>query len=389
VSDIVTISKSAVLIGAEQPATLRAPEIEAGVGCDFDSYLLVPDNTLDDRIAAAKAQLGKEVVILGHHYQRDEVVKFADFRGDSLKLSQQAAEAQGRYIVFCGVHFMAESADILRRDHQVVVLPDLNAGCSMADMADIGQVESCWGELSSVTDVSKIIPVTYMNSTAAIKSFTGEHGGSVCTSSNAAAVMKWTFERGEKVLFLPDEHLGRNTGYRMGIPLDQMIVWDPHRELGGNSPEAIRNARIILWKGYCSVHQRFTPQHIDRVRREHPGIRVIVHPECRFEVAQAADQIGSTEGIIKAIRAAEPGSQWAVGTEIHLVNRLSKEFTDRKVISLDQSVCVCTTMFRITPHHLLWALENLAAGNVVNRISVDERTRRYARVALDRMLALR
>ena len=388
-SDIVTISKSAVLIGAEQPATLRAPEIEAGVGCDFDSYLLVPDNTLDDRIAAAKAQLGKEVVILGHHYQRDEVVKFADFRGDSLKLSQQAAEAQGRYIVFCGVHFMAESADILRRDHQVVVLPDLNAGCSMADMADIGQVESCWGELSSVTDVSKIIPVTYMNSTAAIKSFTGEHGGSVCTSSNAAAVMKWTFERGEKVLFLPDEHLGRNTGYRMGIPLDQMIVWDPHRELGGNSPEAIRNARIILWKGYCSVHQRFTPQHIDRVRREHPGIRVIVHPECRFEVAQAADQIGSTEGIIKAIRAAEPGSQWAVGTEIHLVNRLSKEFTDRKVISLDQSVCVCTTMFRITPHHLLWALENLAAGNVVNRISVDERTRRYARVALDRMLALR
>jgi quinolinate synthase len=235
----------------------------------------------------------------------------------------------------------------------------------------------------------KIIPVTYMNSTAAIKSFTGEHGGSVCTSSNAAAVMKWAFEHGEKVLFLPDEHLGRNTGFRMGIPLDKMIVWDPYQDFGGNSPEAIRGARVILWKGYCSVHQRFTPQHVERVRREHPGIRVIVHPECRFEVAQAADQIGSTEGIIKAINAAPPGSQWAIGTEIHLVNRLGKELTDRKVMSLDPSVCVCTTMFRITPTHLLWALENLAAGNVVNRISVDERTRHYARVALDRMLSLR
>ncbi len=387
-STLISITNPSPLIGAIQPATLRAPEIEPGVGCDFDSYLLVPDTSLDERIAAAKARLGQDVVILGHHYQRDEVVRFADFRGDSLKLSYQAAEANGRYIVFCGVHFMAESADILRREHQAVILPDLNAGCSMADMADIGQVEVCWSELSSLGDL-KVIPVTYMNSTAAIKSFTGEHGGAVCTSSNAAAVMRWTFERGERILFLPDEHLGRNTAFRMGIPLDQMIVWDPYQDFGGNSPEAIRAARVILWKGYCSVHQRFTPQHIERVRRERPGIRVIVHPECRFEVAQASDQIGSTEGIIKAIAASPAGSQWAVGTEIHLVNRLSNEMPDHNVMSLDPSVCVCTTMFRITPQHLLWALENIAAGNIVNRISVDERTRHFARLALDRMLSLR
>jgi quinolinate synthase len=387
--NLVSISDSSALIGADQPATLRAPEIEAGVGCDFDSYLLVPDNALDDRIATAKARLGEDVVILGHHYQRDEVIKFADFRGDSLKLSFQASQAEGRYIVFCGVHFMAESADILRREHQAVILPDLNAGCSMADMADIGQVEACWSELSSLLDPREIIPVTYMNSTAAIKAFTGEHGGSVCTSTNAAEVMKWAFAVGERVLFLPDEHLGRNTGYGMGIPLDQMIVWDPYQEFGGNSPAAVRNARMILWKGYCSVHQRFTPQQVERVRHEHPGIRVIAHPECRFEVAQAADQVGSTEGIIKAIQASPSGTQWAVGTEIHLVNRLSKELKNHKVLSLDPSVCVCTTMFRITPQHLLWALENLGEGNVVNRISVDERTRHHARVALDRMLALR
>ena len=387
-STLISITNPSLVVGAPQPATLRAPEIEPGVGCDFDSYLLVPDNSLDERIARAKARLGRDVVILGHHYQRDEVVKFADFRGDSLKLSYQAAEADGRYIVFCGVHFMAESADILRREHQAVILPDLNAGCSMADMADIGQVEACWNELSSVGGL-KVIPITYMNSTAAIKSFTGEHGGAVCTSSNAAVVMKWAYERGEKVLFLPDEHLGRNTAFRMGIPLDQMIVWDPFEEFGGNSPDAIRAARVILWKGYCSVHQRFTPRHVERVRREHPGIRVIVHPECRFEVTQAADQIGSTEGIIKAITASPAGSQWAVGTEIHLVNRLSKELPNHKVMSLDSSVCVCTTMFRITPQHLLWALDNLVAGNIVNRISVDERTRHFARVALDRMLTLR
>ena len=381
------ISKNS-LVGADQPETVRAPELEKGVGCDFDSYLLVPDNTLDERIAAAKAKLGKDVVILGHHYQRDEVVKFADFRGDSLKLSQQAADANGKYVVFCGVHFMAESADILRRDKQIVVLPDLSAGCSMADMADIGQVEACWSELGNVLDTSKIIPVTYMNSTAAIKSFTGEHGGSACTSSNAAAVMKWAFARREKVLFLPDEHLGRNTGYKMGIPLDEMIVWDPYQELGGNTAEGLQKAKVILWKGYCSVHQRFLPKHVVRVRKEHPGIRVIVHPECMFDVAQAADEIGSTEGIIRSIVASPAGSEWAVGTELHLVNRLAKELPDRNIISLDSSMCVCTTMFRITPAHLLWALENLAAGKVVNQISVDERTRHFAKIALDRMLSL-
>ena len=386
---LISISEASTLIGAEPPATVRAPEIEPGVGCNFDSYLLVPDHTLDQRIAAAKDRLGEDVVILGHHYQRDEVIKFADFRGDSLKLSFQASETYARYIVFCGVHFMAESADILRRGHQVVVLPDLNAGCSMADMADIGQVEACWNELDSVVKASKIVPVSYMNSTAAIKAFTGEQRGSICTSSNAAEVLEWAFETGEKALFLPDEHLGRNTGYRLGIPLDEIIVWDPHEELGGNRPEAVRKARIILWKGYCSVHQRFTPEQVARVRREHPGMRVIVHPECRFEVAQAADRIGSTEGIIKAIESAPAGSEWAVGTEIHLVNRLRKAFQDRRVISLDPSMCVCTTMFRITPQHLLWALDNLGSGNVVNRISVDERTRHYARLALDRMLALR
>jgi quinolinate synthase len=377
------------LVGLNQPATVRAPEIEKGVGCDFDAYLLVPDTTLDERIAVAKAKLGKDAVILGHHYQRDEVVKFADFRGDSLKLSQQAAEAEGKYIVFCGVHFMAESADILRREHQVVVLPDLSAGCSMADMADIGQVEACWSELGSVLDTKTVVPVTYMNSTAAIKSFTGEHGGSICTSSNAAAVMKWAFQHGEKVLFLPDEHLGRNTGYRMGIALDEMVVWDPYQELGGNSIDALRKAKVILWKGYCSVHQRFLPEHVAKVRREHPGIRVIAHPECRFEVCQAADKIGSTEGIVKAIKASPSGTAWAVGTEIHLVNRLGKELRDHKVISLDPNVCVCTTMFRITPQHLLWVLENLGAGKIVNRIAVEERIRHYAKVALDRMLALR
>ncbi len=373
---------------AAPPETIRVPEIEKGVGCDFDSYLLLPDHSLDARIAAAKARLGSDVVILGHHYQRDEVVKFADFCGDSLKLSQQAAAANARFIVFCGVHFMAESADILRQPHQRVVLPDLSAGCSMADMAEIGQVEACWQELGAMGE-RRIVPVTYMNSSAAIKAFTGRHGGSVCTSSNAAAVMRWAFERGEQILFLPDEHLGRNTAYALGIPLDQMVVWDPRRRLGGNRPEEIRRARILLWKGYCSVHQRFLPEHVDRVRREHPGIRVIVHPECRFEVVRKADAVGSTEQIIRAARSAEPGSAWAVGTEIHLVNRLGKELPDRRVISLDPNVCVCTTMFRIAPQHLCWALENLAEGRVVYRIVVDEETKQSARLALERMLALR
>jgi quinolinate synthase len=384
---LVEIAKSP-LAGAEQPETIRVPEVEAGVGCNFDKYVLVPDESLDGRIAAAKERLGRDVVILGHHYQRDEVVKFADFRGDSLKLSQQAAATDAKFIVFCGVHFMAESADILAQPHQQVILPDLNAGCSMADMADIGQVETCWEELASLGDLN-VIPVTYMNSTAAIKGFTGEHGGAVCTSSNAAAVLRWAFQRGERVLFLPDEHLGRNTAFRMGIPLDQMVVWDPFENLGGNSPEAIRRAKMILWKGYCSVHQRFLPEHVDRVRREFPGIRVVVHPECRFEVVQKADEVGSTEQILKIVRAGAPGTTWAVGTEIHMVNRLSLELPDRKVFSLDPNVCVCTTMFRISPQHLLWALDNLVDGRVVNRITVDAATKRWARVALERMLSLK
>ncbi len=374
-------------LGPGPPESVRVPEIEPGVGCDFDNYLLVPDASCDVRIAEAKARLGRSVVILGHHYQRDEVVRFADFRGDSLKLSQQAAATAAQYIVFCGVHFMAESADVLRQPHQQVILPDLNAGCSMADMAEIGQVETCWAELESLGGLN-VVPVTYMNSSAAIKAFTGAHGGAVCTSSNAAAVLGWAFERGERVLFLPDEHLGRNTAYRLGLPLDEMVVWDPRQDLGGNTEEAIRRARILLWKGYCSVHQRFLPQHVERARRESPDVRVIVHPECRWEVVQMADAVGSTEQITRAVTAAEPGSNWAVGTEIHLVNRLSKQLTDRAVKSLDPNVCVCTTMFRITPQHLLWTLENLVEGRVVNRIAVDEETKKWAREALERMLRL-
>jgi quinolinate synthase len=387
--DLIGISGSSCLVSSEPPRPVPAPEIEPGVGCDFDSYLPVPDHALGARIADAKARLGEDVVILGHHFERDEVVQFADFRGDSLKLSVRGSETYSRYIIFCGVHFMAESADILRREHQVVVLPDLHAGGSMADLPDIGRLEACWSELASVVNSRKVIPVSSMNSTAAIKAFTGEHCGSICTSSNRAAALEWAFEKGEKVLFLPDEHLGRNAGCGVGIPLDEMIVWDPLQELGGNRPDALRKARVILWKGYCSVHQSFTPEQVRRVRREHPGIRVIVHPQCRFEVAQAADQVDSTEGIIREIESAPSGSEWAVGTEIHLVNRLRKAFQDRKVISLDPDVCVSTTMFRIAPQHLLWTLENLGCGNLINRISVDERTRYYARLALDRMLELR
>ena len=369
------------------PETIRVPEVEKGVGCNFDSYLLMPDTSLNERNARAKAALGNRVVILGHHYQRDEVIRFADFCGDSLKLSQQAGQSRAEFIVFCGVHFMAESADILRQPHQKVILPDLNAGCSMADMADIDQVETCWEQLQEVGEL-KVVPVTYMNSTAAIKAFTGCQGGAVCTSSNAAAVMRWAFEHGEKVLFLPDEHLGRNTAYRMGIPLEEMAVWDPRKDLGGLPEETLRRARVLLWKGYCSVHQRFLPEHVERVRREHPGIRIIAHPECRWDVCELADEIGSTEGILKAIAASPPGSKWAVATEIHLVNRLAHQYPDKLVISLDPNVCVCTTMFRISPQHLCWVLENLVAGRMVNQITVDTETRRWARQALERMLNL-
>ena len=354
-----------------------------------ETYVELSEQELDERILRAKAELGSRLVILGHNYQRDEVIKFADYRGDSLKLSQQAASRkEAEYIVFCGVHFMAESADILSGDHQTVILPDLHAGCSMADIANLEQVEVCWNEIASVTG-AKVVPVTYINSTAAIKGFVGEHGGAVCTSSNARKIMEWALARGEKGLFLPDEHLGRNTGYRMGIPLEKMVVWNPHEELGGLNEEQIRDARVFLWKGHCSVHQRFLPEHVAKVRQKYPGIRVIAHPECSWEVCQMADDVGSTEYIIKRVKESPAGSQWAVGTELHLVNRLAQELPDRLVVSLEDCGCLCSTMFRISPQHLCWTLESLVAGQVVNRVSVEPETKRWARVALDRMLELK
>src|ERR1700722_9855204 len=362
--------------------------------CSLDNYLVLPDHTMDERIAAARRELGRELVILGHHYQRDEVIRFADFRGDSYKLSQEAAQAGGKYIVSLGVHFIAEGAVFLSQPGQVTILPDLNAGCSMADMAEITQVEDCWEQLmrAGLTDDSGegITPITYMNSTAAIKAFCGERSGVVCTSSNAAGAFKWGFAKTAKVLFLPDQHLGRNTGYAMGIPLNEMVVWDPYLINGGLTPDRLRAAKVILWKGHCSVHQRFLPEHVDNVRAKYPGIRVIVHPECRWEVCQKADGIGSTEGLLKMIREAPAGTMFAVGTEIHHVNRMGKEFAaeGKKVITLDDSGCLCTTMFRISPQHLCWVLENLAEGNIVNQIKVKDDVKRLAKVALDRMLEI-
>lgn len=372
---------------------LDEPPVQAvGEECSLDHYLVQPDETMDARIRAAKRKLGTDAVVLGHHYQRDEVIRFADFTGDSYKLSKAAAESDARTIVFCGVYFMAETADILARPWQQVVLPDLNAGCSMADMAEIGQVEECWELLERLKETAGagILPLTYMNSAAEIKAFCGERGGLVCTSSNARAAFEWAFARAGKILFLPDQHLGRNTAFAMGIPLSEMVVWDPYQINGGVTPERLRAAKIILWKGHCSVHQRFLPEHVDRVRREEPGMQVVVHPECRWEVCQKADAMGSTERIIETIERAPEGSSFAVGTEIHLVNRLAKRFAPlgKRVITLDESGCLCTTMYRISPQHLAWALENLVEGRVVNRIQVDERVKYWARVALERMLEI-
>ncbi len=369
--------------------------LPAGEACSLDNYLVLPDDTMDERIAAAKKTLRGQAVILGHHYQRDEVIRFADYTGDSFKLAKVASQAEAKYVIFCGVHFMAESADVLGRDGQQVILPDLNAGCSMADMAEIGQVEECWRQLVKLGLTNEsghgMTPMTYMNSTAAIKAFCGERGGLVCTSSNAAGAFEWGFERAPKVLFLPDQHLGRNTAYGMGIPLDEMAVWDPFQIMGGNTPERLRKSKVILWKGHCSVHQRFLPEHVDRVRAAHPGIKVVVHPECRWEVCQKADALGSTERIIQIIEEAPAGSIFAVGTEIHLVNRLGKQFANqgKTVMTLDESGCLCTTMFRISPQHLAWALENLVEGNVVNRIKVKDDVKHWARVALGRMLDIK
>jgi quinolinate synthase len=351
--------------------------------------LRLPEEELDLRIAAARHALGDRLVILGHHYQRDEVIKFADAVGDSLKLAQFAArQHSAENVVFCGVHFMAESADILAGPHQRVILPDLAAGCSMADMAAIDQLEVCWEELRTL-GVTSVVPVTYINSTAAIKGFVGEHGGIVCTSSNAARAMKWAWDRGEKLLMLPDQHLGRNTAYAMGVGLDEMIVWDPFEPFGGHAPEVVRAAKLILWKGHCSVHTRFSVRQIEQFRAQYPGGRVIVHPECTWDVVQAADESGSTEHIIRTVKASPEGSVWAVGTEIHLVNRLAREVApSRTVVTLDALGCLCSTMFRVSPNHLLWVLEGLVEGQVHNRIVVPEPTKTLAHLALDRMLEL-
>jgi quinolinate synthase len=355
-----------------------------------ETYTAASPEELAERIAAAKAILGDRVYVLGHHYQRDEVMRWADARGDSFRLAVLAKERpEADYIVFCGVHFMAESADVLTGDHQQVLLPDLNAGCSMADLADIDSVEEAWEVLEDTVDISTVVPITYMNSSAAIKAFVGRHGGAVCTSSNARAVLDWAFNRRPRALFFPDQHLGRNTGYRMGIPLERMIVWDPSEDEGGVSRQALEACRILLWKGHCSVHNRFTPEMVDRRRAQIPGVQVIVHPECRFEVAQKADAIGSTEGILKTVRESPAGTKWAVGTELNMVNRLAREVApDREVVSLDDCFCVCSTMFRIDPPHVLWALEYLVEGRLVNVVAVPEPVASEAKLALDRMLTI-
>ncbi len=345
-----------------------------------------PDD-LDARIGAAKEALGDRFFILGHHYQRDEVMAWADARGDSYRLSVLAHERpEADYIVFCGVHFMAESADILTADHQAVILPDLNAGCSMADMADIDEVTEAWEGLSEVIDTDDLVPITYMNSSAALKAFVGEHGGAVCTSTNARQVLDWAFNQGSKVLFFPDQHLGRNTGIAMGYGHDDMAVWNPRLELGGLTEQQCADTTFLLWKGHCSVHQRFSPAQVDAFRAEHPDGMVIAHPECSHEICSVADQVGSTDYIIGAVAAAQTGAAIAIGTEIHLVKRLAAEHPDKTVISLDPLVCPCSTMFRIDGPHLAWILENLVEGRVLNQITVDPDTTEWAKVALQRML---
>jgi quinolinate synthase len=348
-------------------------------------YQQLTDAALDARIEAARGRLGSRLVILGHHYQRDEVVKHADFLGDSFGLSQKAAATSAEFIVFCGVHFMAESADVLAQPEQRVILPDLGAGCSMADMADLDEVEEAWAELTELLG-DTVVPLTYMNSTAAIKAFCGRNGGLVCTSSNAPAAFRWAWEQKRTLLFLPDEHLGRNTGTGLGVTLDKICVWDPRLPVEKARAQILDETPLVLWRGYCSVHQRFTPQQAEWARKEFPGLKVIVHPECKYEVCQAADFVGSTDFILRTVNGAPAGSKWAVGTEIHLVHRLAKQNPDKLVISLQTNVCACATMYRIDPIHLGWVLENLADGVVVNEIKVDDETVKWARVALERML---
>jgi quinolinate synthase len=358
----------------------------------LEDYFGMSDVELSERIGAARRELGARLVILGHHYQRDDVICHADLTGDSFKLSKLASERpEAEFIVFCGVHFMAESADILSAPHQKVILPDMGAGCSMADMASAEQVEDAWDQLESIgiRDQARVLPITYMNSTAAIKAFCGRHEGLVCTSSNAVPLFEKTLKEADKLFFFPDQHLGRNTGARFGIPLDEMVVWDPFKELGGNTEEELRRARLILWKGHCSVHGRFREWHVEQVRREVPGIKVLVHPECVYEVVQKSDLNGSTEFIIKTLEEAPAGSKWAIGTEVNLVNRLIKRFPDKHIQLLAPDLCMCATMYRIAPQNLAWALESLTAGLVVNQISVPGETAHWARVALDRMLRIK
>jgi quinolinate synthase len=368
------------------------PSSEKGVDCPGS---LPPASSPDlvERARAAKAALGERVFVLGHHYQRDEVIEFADVTGDSFKLAREAAaRPEAEYIVFCGVHFMAESADILTADHQKVVLPDLAAGCSMADMAALAQVEDAWDALADAGVVDSVLPVTYMNSSADIKAFVGRHGGTVCTSSNADVAMRWAFDQhgpDTKVLFLPDQHLGRNTAVlKLGLSLDDCVVWNPHRPNGGLTPEEIRAAKVILWQGHCSVHGRFSAAVVDELRAEVPDINILVHPECTHDVVTRADLVGSTEFIIKTIEAAPAGSSWAIGTELNLVQRLADAHPDKSIVFLDKTVCFCSTMNRIDLPHFVWAMENLVADNLVNVIEVDAETEKWAKVALERMLAL-
>jgi quinolinate synthase len=362
---------------------------ERGVSCTGE---LPPasDPHLVERAIAAKAALGSRALILGHHYQRDEVIQFADITGDSFKLAQAAAQqSSAEFIFFCGVHFMAESADILTSPKQRVILPDLAAGCSMADMATANQVNQCWQELEKLGVASRTVPVTYMNSSAAIKSFTGEHGGTICTSSNAQKTLEWAFAKAEKVLFLPDQHLGRNTAVlSLGLSLDDCVLWNPWKPMGGLTEDEIRNAKMILWRGHCSVHGRFTRESISEVRTRIPGVQVIVHPECQHEVVVDSDVVGSTEKIIQAVSASPAGSKWAIGTELNLVSRLAQNNPDKEIVFLDKTVCYCSTMNRIDLPHLVWAMESIVAGHIVNEIMVDERVAKYSKLALDQMLAL-
>jgi quinolinate synthase len=357
----------------------------------FDRFKPLQDDACQERIVAARAKLGKRAVILGHHYQRADVYKHADLTGDSLRLSKLAAQTDAKYIVFCGVHFMAEVADILSKPEQVSILPDLGAGCSMADMANLSKVERAWREIAQVLDPDEMVtPVTYINSAADLKGFCGEHGGIVCTSTNARQILDWSFARREKVLFFPDQHLGRWTGYLMNIPLSEMLVWDPDEEMGGLTPQQIKMAKILLWKGHCSVHQMFQAQHVLNFRAQNPSGMVISHPECNFEVCKLSDYVGSTDYIIKTIASSAPGSRWLVGTELNLVNRLAEEFKPqgKMVKFMAPTVCMCSTMARIDPQHLAWALENLVEGKIVNQIKVPAQDSKLARIALDRMLSV-